>query len=56
MAVRKRTVPTKPKKKGGNGIEKGPSRADKRKVPDKFKDARELAKFNEDRKKRFGAK
>jgi len=54
MVVRKRTVPTKPKKNGG--IEKGPSRAAKDKSPDKFKDARELDKFNKERRKRFGAK
>lgn len=54
MAVRKRTVPTKKKKDGG--IEKGPSRAAKGKAKDQFKDARELDKFNQARKKRFGAK
>ena len=53
MAVRKRTVPTKPKK---GGIEKGPSRAKATPTPKKspFKGAKELIKQDEKRGGIFG--
>jgi len=56
MAGVKRADLGRKKKKNGNGIEKGPSRGGKGKAEDKFKDAKELAKFNRERQKRFGAK
>ena len=54
MAVRKRTVPTKPKK---GGIEKGPSRAKSTPTPKKrggFGGAKELIKQDEKRGGIFG--
>ncbi len=55
MANVKPTIPTKKKKT--TGIEKGPSRSKSSPAKkDPFGSARELDKFNQGRKKRFGAK